>query len=445
MMKARKILTIGMISIGLILSAWMAQRKTTAGHALAPSANRPGLPLAAVHGLLDDFFVIYFGPNPNVSPSVAYNSQRQEYLVVWYNDRAGCDDIQARRVTWLGQPLGSDPFIFISAGCDDNRRYPDVAYNSQHDQYLVVWEHEDASGLDGIYGRRLSGAGQVIDSSDIQIRSPGGLYTPAKPAVAYASTSDKYLVVWEETWHPMPITHQIVGQVINDQGALEGGQIVISEATGSDQRQAPDLAYNRRRNEYLVAWQQYDSVAKLYNIYARRVTGNGMPLNPAAIEIARMTVSNRNPAVAALPSVEPDGEYLVVWEMDYAPGDKDILGLRVDPDGNVVPGWLNIDRRADDQFNPAVFGNEGSRQYLVSWVGPGYFDTDIFARAIDIDPVGATLSADEYVGAYYADNPAVAGDGVDFLIAYDDSFFIPPEDIFGQMWGNHVYLPMVVR
>jgi hypothetical protein len=445
MMKAKKSLTIGMITIILSLSAWFAQRNIPAGQALAPSANRPGQPLAAAHGLLDDFFGIYYGPNANVSPSVAYNSQRQEYLVVWYNDRAGCDDIQARRISRLGQPLGSDPYIFISAGCDDNRRYPDVVYNSQHDQYLVVWEHEDTSGLDGIYGRRLSGIGQVLDSSDIQIRSTGSLYTPAKPAVAYAATSDKYLVVWEETWHPMPITHQIVGQVMNAQGALEGGQIVISEATGSDQRQAPDLAYNHRRNEYLVAWQQYDSTAKLYDIYARRVTGNGAPLNPAAIEIARMTISNTNPAVAALPSVEPDGEYLITWEMNYAPGDKDIMGLRVDPDGNVAPIMLNIDRRAGDQFNPAVAGNAQSGQYLVSWVGPGYFDTDIFARAIDIDPAGVTLSADESVGAYYSDNPAVAGDGVDFLIAYDDAFFVPTEEIFGQMWGNHVYLPLVVH
>ena len=33
-----------------------------------------------------------------VSPAVAFNPQRTEYLVVWYNDRTGNDDIQAQRV-----------------------------------------------------------------------------------------------------------------------------------------------------------------------------------------------------------------------------------------------------------------------------------------------------------------------------------------------------------
>ncbi|MGW8226873.1 MAG: hypothetical protein ACWGOY_14115, partial [Anaerolineales bacterium] len=35
-------------------------------------------------------------------PAVAYSSDRQEYLVVWYNDRPGNDDIRAQRVSKNG-------------------------------------------------------------------------------------------------------------------------------------------------------------------------------------------------------------------------------------------------------------------------------------------------------------------------------------------------------
>ena len=34
-----------------------------------------------------------------IQPAVAYSSAREEYLVVWRNDRPGNDDIQARRVS----------------------------------------------------------------------------------------------------------------------------------------------------------------------------------------------------------------------------------------------------------------------------------------------------------------------------------------------------------
>ena len=74
-------------------------------------------------------------------PSVAYSSDRQEYLVVWYNDRPGNDDIRAQRVSKNGTLVGG-PF-YVSAGAGADRRYPTVAYNSKNGQYLVVWEHND--------------------------------------------------------------------------------------------------------------------------------------------------------------------------------------------------------------------------------------------------------------------------------------------------------------
>ena len=94
-------------------------------------------------GLIDGSLVISEGSEQEIYPSIAYNSQRQEYLVVWFNDRAGCDDVRAQRISATGEILGG-PF-YISAGCTPNRRYPDVAYNSVHDQYLVVWEQYEAS------------------------------------------------------------------------------------------------------------------------------------------------------------------------------------------------------------------------------------------------------------------------------------------------------------
>jgi hypothetical protein len=33
----------------------------------------------------------------------------------------------------------------------------------------------------------------------------------------------------------------------------------------------------------------------------------------------------------------------------------------------------------------------------------------------------------------------------DFLVAYDDVPYTSDRDIYGQMWGNRVYVPLVQR
>ena len=136
-----------------------------------------------------------------VVPAVAYNSNNEQYLVVWYNDRPGNDDIEAQRVSKRGALLGGS--FFIAGGAGAERRYPDVAYNSQRNEYMVVWVEEDTAGLSytSIQAQRVP-AGGGTQGGPITVLSGSNLWTPGKPAVAYASTSDRYLVVWHEANHP---------------------------------------------------------------------------------------------------------------------------------------------------------------------------------------------------------------------------------------------------
>ena len=98
-------------------------------------------------------------------PAVAHNTQLNQYLVVWFNDRIGNDDIRAQRLNADGKPLGAA--FYISAGTGNDRRFPDVAYNDIDNQYLVVWE--DYDNLDpgtpySIRGRRISSTGTLWTS-----------------------------------------------------------------------------------------------------------------------------------------------------------------------------------------------------------------------------------------------------------------------------------------
>lgn len=398
------------------------------------------IPLGVYAGeSIGNWFIIAGDGEQEVSPAIAYNSQREQYLVVWYNNRAGNDDIRAQRLSEYGSPLGG-PF-YISAGSGADRRFPDVAYNSVQDQYLVVWEHEEAANGKSIKGRRISGTGQVLDANDITIQGPGyNLYTPTKPVVSYASKSDRYLVVWAETWHPMPITYDIYGQVINHLGNLEGGKFSIS--SGSDLREEPDVAYNRHANRYLVVWQQ-DSGA-VQDIHGQQVHGGG-GVYQGNIIIAQYTVTNRNPTIAAIPTTPSNTKFLVVWEIEYSPNNWDIISRTVAEDGSLGNfNYISSDPTVDES-TPVVSGDESAQQYLVAWRHPqGVVDKPIIARVVS--NVGAPQDSVAEFSGVDADFPAIAsGPFGDFLLAWHDQpVFATNTDIYGQLWGNRFYMPQVI-
>lgn len=377
-------------------------------------------------------------------PDVAFSSHLQEYLAVWYVDRPGNDEIQAQRISKDGSLIGN--MIYVSAGPGAERRYPSVIYNSKHQEYLVVWEHYEGANGNSIRGRRVSENGQVLGTADIIIRDPGyNLYTPAKPVVSYAFTSDKYLVVWEEAFHPTVVT-SIMGRVISPSGIPEGSEIAISDDPGGDPRRKPDLAYNRKRNEYLVVWQLYENAFGNTSIYARRVTGNGNLLFPTPIEIARANNTFTNPSVAAIPTATNEGQYLVVWELPY--GDLHIAGRLVKGDGNPEGQYFYIAWSSEDEVNPVVAGSEDSNRYYVVWSRPtsGQFVYD-YISGRGVSTTGALVGEETYVGGFpLADHAAIAsGSNGEFNVVFDDQR--PPaidSGIYGQVLGNRIYLPVTI-
>jgi len=398
----------------------------------APAGSQAG-------GMVGGQFTISADSINEAAVSLAYNPDRDEYLAVWYNDRTGCDDIRAQRVGADGALVG--PSFYISAGCDYERRYPDVAYNSGHQQYLVVWEETHTSNFPTIKGRRVSGTGAVLDGSDLTIQGGSNLYTPSKPAVSYASTSDRYLVVWAETWHPLPITYSIYGQLVTETGALDGSKTTIILC--SEPVDEPDLAYNRHADRYLVAWQQNAGTSNV-DIYAMQVQGSGMTWG-SVITIAYYTAPTTLPAVAAIPTTPDNYKFLVVYQLEYAAGDNDIYARPVQENG--TPGTdVHISETGADETSPAVAGSEASGEYLVAWRHPqGVVDQPIQVRPVSHS--GTLLAQPGELSGVAADLPALAsGAGGDFLAAWQDQPISATDtDIYGALWGNRLYLPVVIR
>jgi hypothetical protein len=203
-----------------------------------------------------------------VSPAVAYNSTQEEYLVVWYNDRGLVDDadIRGQRLDKNGAKLSEPFYISEGFGSGHDRRNPDVAYNSTTDQYLVVWENLDSSTTwKSIRARLLSSTGAPLNAIDITIRDGTADITPLKPAVAYAQTADRYMVVWEETFNDgvNPPTYSIKARTIESDGTL--GSVFPISNVDINQKYNPDIAYNHNVDRHLVVWEEDDGTT-LYEI-----------------------------------------------------------------------------------------------------------------------------------------------------------------------------------
>jgi hypothetical protein len=186
---------------------------------------------------------------------------------------------------------------------------------------------------------------------------------------------------------------------------------------------APAVAFDG--TNYLVVWEDHrDEI----DIYAARVTPEGVVLDREGIEVCTASGSQELPAVAF------DGaNYLVVWDDTRNGALDDIYGARVTPDGNVLdPTGFAISTADRHQYEPAIVFN--GADYLVTWTdsraGSGEFDiygTRVSPARVVRDTAGIPIA----VGAQMSLRPAVAFDGTNCLVAWQSGLMSGFTDVRG--------------
>ena len=148
------------------------------------------------------------------TPAVAYNTLRNEYLVVWCGDDSpgplfhGEFEIFAQRLTAAGDEVGANDSRISDMGPNGDDAYsaqdPAVAYNPTSDQYLVAWEGDDddvplVDDEDEIFVQRLNATGAQVGANDRRVSDmgPNGdlAFSADNPAVAHNSRTTS-------TWWP---------------------------------------------------------------------------------------------------------------------------------------------------------------------------------------------------------------------------------------------------
>ena len=227
---------------------------------------------------LSPFINIWLDDVDNIIPAVAYNNRHNEYMVVWYNIRGGgaTRDIYARRVRADGTLLSS---FTITHNANFWNYNPDIAYSPKHDEYLVVWTYDSVITDSDTWARRVKWDGSWM-SSEFAIGRPDKSGKQVNPAVAYNSQADEYLVVYENNWGG---SKDIDAQRVRaSDGMLLSWRNI---ATGTGQlRSFPDVAYSPGNNYYLIAYTYQSSMLDRGDILGK-VTSWNMGYLSAEIEI----------------------------------------------------------------------------------------------------------------------------------------------------------------
>jgi hypothetical protein len=374
----------------VLLAAAMAAASVTAALAFAP-VGPPGGVRVSTTGADGDAERIAF------DPSVAYNSKRGEYLVVWEADGLATDnefEIFGRRLSRAGEPIGPQIRISTTGADGDAGRAaldPAVAYSPRLNQYLVVWRADGLATNDEseIFGQRLGPTGAEL-GGDFRISTTGADGDADRdafnPAVAYNPRLNQYLVVWNADGLATDDEFEVFGQRLGPTGAELGGDFRIS-TTGTDGdagrfASAPAVAYNPRLNQYLVAWYANGLANPTkFEIFGQRLSGAGAEL-AGDFRISTTGTDGDaardafDPAVAYNPRLN---QYLVVWEADGLATDDgfEIFGQRLRGNGAELRGDSRVsttgpegdaDRGASDA---RVAHSPRANEYLVVWEADG--------------------------------------------------------------------------
>ncbi len=362
--------------------------------------------------LSGDQIIIRDGLETSSAPAAAYDSALDQYLVVWQ----GLYAIEGRLLDVEGAPLTD---VFQVATATKNLANPAVAYNPVVQEYLVVWQRAETISENDLWGRRVSAAGVALASDYAIFAEAGDDLTPQILAYsqAYDGESGQYLLVWS---NHQTDSHSILGRRLHQDGMILGNAFVISQ--DESEKLTPEVALNTNNGEALVVW--VDGRDNAGAIYSRWVTSAG--IIGGELPISAGEGEPNGPAVAYNPL---DDEFLVVWddgESQYgqrilanailvneafvianvagAPGgsalsfgadrslaiwvdqrseDSNILGQRVDRNGELIGYEIAISTASASQEDPAIAYAAKAQEWLVVWKDESSDAGDIYGQFVD--------------------------------------------------------------
>lgn len=310
-------------------------------------------------------------------PDVAYNSKNNTYLVVW--EHTVFDDLYEIRGTIVSGDgvVGNNSILLLSD--EYSLEAPEIVYNGKANEYLLVARRKNDNM---VLGQRISAGGQPVgDPVEIGVSNGPTFFDPAARArvvsVAYNSMEDRYIVAFGE-----PMSVQIIMPDLSID--LQSAQLGI----GSN----PSIAYSSKSNVYLMAYEDREIRSTGPENLSAIVIDNIADALTDIIRIRDQEFAEESPRVAYN---SDDDQFLIVWDerIGFSEGLNpqtltDTIGQIVTADGTPVGQPIKIEAGTAYTLRQDVDYNPTSQVYLVVWKGDESGDfafADILGQFINRD------------------------------------------------------------
>jgi hypothetical protein len=320
---------------------------------------------------------------------------------------------------------------------NDSAAHPDVAWNPDRDEFLVAWDTDVLSGSDDrIWVRRTTPMGTPIGSPVDVGATPaahGGVLPTSSPSLAYDTTADRWLVTWFADPHTANVDfeQEVFGRFLDGLAGGLGAAFRVT-ATGletdvnanagsalyANPGPAARAVHSPRTNAFAVAhWGDPGAAAGLAagkaEVFLQRIAADGTRPAGGLVRLSETGADGDGARNAVSPDIAlhpASGEMLVTWLDDdpalgLADGETEISGQRILPDlvaagGDFRIGQTGVDGvLAGSVFAPAVTASPAG--YAVAWAGrPGYFKLEVLGDHVRLPVLSlpATATVGESAG-----------------------------------------------
>jgi hypothetical protein len=347
-------------------------------------------------------------------PDIAYNPERCEFLVVYaYFPQFGGAQIRARRYLEQGDPIGG----MIEIQTTEDNYEPKVAYDYQAHVYLAVW-NRISSAQKGIYGQFLGTGGGLLGSpfkiSALEVKS-STLGLAVRNGREHTSSDPAFMAVWVDK--PVSPTVDALKREFITSNGVQSGEAVIGQAPAG----YSSAAYDPVADRFVVAWINHTA----NNVLLRS-------LSPSGASSATLTIGTDGSFAKV--GVDPTSQrYLVAWRSP-ATATPVSLKARVFSSGSTptaATGVLTLKTPASGWIRPYAIAS-GRGEFLLTY---GQFSTGLVFN-MAVSPTGSIwndMSIDLYQAYFWLAGVAVGQHG--FIAGTHSRVDVIPEDYWLRYWN----------
>jgi uncharacterized repeat protein (TIGR01451 family) len=348
-------------------------------------------------------------------PAVAANPANGEFLALWHKSQYSDVQILGARIAADGTLIG-ESFLVTTAGLCLGGSSPAVVFNSQMNEFFVVYERTYAGSINrGIFGQRIAQDGSLIGEEISIFQAP----SQENPVIAYNSISNQYLVAWKNYYN------MVSGRIIDHEGMPLSPPFDLS--TGLTGPGDPAVAFNPISNQYLVV---FDA---LTDIIGQFVNSDSTLAGPFFF----ITTADEVQAFTSVTLNTLTNQYFVVWNDDRNIGASggNTFGQLINADGSFSEDDILIGTFSSP---PKIIFIPPTNQYFGVWVEsdsgtPGTHHVFGQLLASDLTPIGSAFQVSEAGWAEPFLDLALNPSTGTVLIIWPDFQKSPNDDILGEL------------